>query len=109
MCVGTSEWVRARLSVDMGMCVKKAGKQACLCGCAHLCKCRMGCWWEKVLVLPSLWCKPWLETRRWSREGPESSVRTPLSFLLPDLYQVIWEGNNVIGTQASSVKGPEGN
>lgn len=37
-----------------------------------------------------------------------SSVRTPPSFLLPDLYQAIWEENNVIGTQASSITG-EGN
>lgn len=98
------------MSVDMGMCIKKARVRGSSHTCmgVHMCM-NVGrvCQWGKVTVLPLLGANSCGRHR--NGDCPWSSGKTPPSFLLPDLYQAIWEGNNVIGTQASSIKGPEGN
>lgn len=96
VCVGTSERVRGRVSVDMGMCVQKArvrgSGQVRVAGCAHPCKCRMRARGAGACA-SSPCCKLWLQTQTWGPEGTArgSSGRTPPSFLLPDLYLLYGE------------------
>lgn len=55
-------------------------------------------------------CKLWLERQRWGPGGHCPWVfgkNFSLCCLLPGLYQAVWEGHHVTGTQASFIKGPE--
>lgn len=58
---GTSELVRGRVSVDMGMCIKKARVKGSrhTCVAVHMCV-NVGrvCRWGKVRVLPLLGANP---------------------------------------------------
>lgn len=77
--VGTSECVRARVSVDIGLCVKTVREKQVRVGVHTPVDAGKVCW-EKVLV-PT----PAGETEMGTRgHCLGSSVRTPPSFLLPD-------------------------
>ena len=66
--VGTSERGRGRVSVDMGMWVKKGEgeeRQASMCGCAHECERREGVLVGEGAGAFSPCCKLRLEGQRW--------------------------------------------
>lgn len=71
---GTSELVRGRVSVDMGMCIKKAreGKQAHVRGCAHVRECGEGVPVGESKGASSPWCQPLQEAQKWGLPlGPQ--------------------------------------
>lgn len=88
VCVGTSEWVRARC-LDVGMCVNKARVRGSGQGRVGVHTCvSAGCGARGAGAgASSPCCKLWLQTPTWGREGTArgSSGRAPPSFLLPDL------------------------
>ena len=104
------------MSVDVGMQVKKKKdegeeRHASMYGCAHECECREGVSVGGGVGPSSPWYKLQLERHSRDEKGsalnPQEESFPP--FPAPDLYHALSEGANVTRTQASFIKGPEGN
>lgn len=82
----------------------------CPCVRLHVRECRKSVLVGEGAGASSPRCKLWLERQRWGPGGHCPWVfgkNFSLCCLLPGLYQAVWEGHHVTGTQASFIKGPE--